>query len=60
MLLWCRVHTMAMPVVNEVPQLFRAVDGAATLALLAKLAVEKSMGSKMEDTRHAVKVRRSS
>lgn len=51
---------MAMPVVNEVPQLFRAVDGAATLALLAKLAVEKSMGSKMEDTRHAVKVRRSS
>jgi hypothetical protein len=50
------VHTLAMPVVNEVPELFRAVDGGATLALLAKLAVEKSLASKMEETRSAVQV----
>ena len=45
-----------MPVVSEVPELFRAVDGGATLALLAKLAVEKSYTSKLEETRAAIQV----
>ena len=45
-----------MPVVAEVPDLFRAVDGGATLALLAKLAVEKSYTSKLEETRAAIQV----
>ena len=52
-----RVHTLAMPVVTEVPELFRAVDGGATLSLLAKLAVEKSYTSKLEETRAAIQVR---
>lgn len=53
----CRVHTLAMPVVAEVPELFRAIDGGATLALLAKLAVEKSTSAKLEETRAAIQVR---
>ena len=52
----CRVHTLAMPVVAEVPDMFRAIDGGATLALLAKLAVEKAATSKLEETRHAIQV----
>ena len=45
-----------MPVVSEVPELFRALDGGATLALLAKLAVEKSHASKLDETRAAIQV----
>lgn len=45
-----------MPVVSEVPDIFRAIDGGATLALLAKLAVEKAATSKLEETRHAIQV----
>lgn len=51
-----RVHTMAMPVVTEVQDLFRAVDGGATLTLLAKLAMEKACTSKLDDTRNAIQV----
>ena len=51
-----RVHTMAMPVVAEVQDLFRAVDGGATLALLAKLAMEKACASKLDETRNAIQV----
>ena len=47
---------MAMPVVTEVQDLFRAVDGGATLALLAKLAMEKACTSKLDDTRSAIQV----
>ncbi|CAL8469171.1 g8712 [Coccomyxa elongata] len=52
-----RVHTMAMPVVTEVQDLFRAVDGGATLALLAKLAMEKASTSKLDDTRSAIQTK---
>lgn len=48
---------MAMPVVTEVQDLFRAVDGGAMLSLLAKLAVEKACASKLDDTRNAIQVR---
>jgi hypothetical protein len=48
---------MAMPVVAEVQDLFRAVDGGATLALLAKLAMEKACASKLDETRNAIQVR---
>ena len=50
----CRVHTVAFPVVQEVNELFRATDAAATAALLAKLAVEKSYSSKLDETRAAI------
>ena len=45
---------MAFPVVQEVNELFRATDAAATAALLAKLAVEKSYSSKLDETRAAI------
>jgi len=51
-----RVHTVAFPVVQEVNELFRATDAAATAALLAKLAVEKSYTSKLDETRAAIQV----
>ncbi|KAK9828118.1 hypothetical protein WJX81_006860 [Elliptochloris bilobata] len=49
-----RVHTVAFPVVQDVNELFRATDAAATAALLAKLAVEKSYSSKLDETRAAI------
>ncbi len=53
-----RVHTVAFPVVQEVNELFRATDAAATAALLAKLAVEKSYTSMLDETRAAIQARR--
>lgn len=53
-----RVHTMAMPVVSEVAQLFTAVDAAATATLLAKLAVEKSYSAKLDEARNALQVQK--
>jgi len=46
-----RVHTMSVPVVNELGDLYRAADAAASAALLAKLAVERSLGSRLDETR---------
>jgi len=49
-----RVHTLAVPVVPDLADLYRAVDGGATAALLAKLAVEKACGARLEETRAAI------
>lgn len=42
---------MSVPVVNELGDLYRAADAAASAALLAKLAVERSLGSRLDETR---------
>lgn len=52
----CRVHTMVLPVLSDLSELYRAADGAATACLLAKLGVEKSLMAKLEDTRQALMV----
>ena len=52
----CRVHTLAMAVVEDAPSLFRAADGGATLALLAKLTVETAQQCKMEEARLKLQV----
>ena len=52
----CRVHTLAMPVVQDLAEMYKAVDGAATVNLLAKLAVEKSYHAKLDDTRSSLAV----
>lgn len=52
-----RVHTMMLPVLSELSELYRAADGGATACLLAKLGVEKSLLAKLEDTRQALTVR---
>ncbi|KAL3141459.1 hypothetical protein ABBQ32_005024 [Trebouxia sp. C0010 RCD-2024] len=49
-----RVHTLAMPVVQDLADMYKAVDGAATINLLAKLAVEKSYHAKLDDTRSSL------
>ena len=49
-----RVHTLALPVVNDLADLYRAVDGGATAAMLAKLAVEKAYGARLDETRAAI------
>ena len=52
-----RVHTLAMAVVEDAASLFRAADGGATLALLAKLTVENAQQCKMEEARNKMQVR---
>eukprot|EP00878_Enallax_costatus_P011952 GHUV01012479.1.p1 GENE.GHUV01012479.1~~GHUV01012479.1.p1 ORF type:complete len:992 (+),score=282.52 GHUV01012479.1:492-3467(+) len=49
-----RVHTMMLPVLTELSELYRAADGAAIACLLAKLGVEKSLMAKLEETRQAL------
>ncbi|KAK2079444.1 hypothetical protein QBZ16_003136 [Prototheca wickerhamii] len=46
-----RVHTAALPVVSDVAEMYRALDAGATVALLGKAAVERSLASKLEDVR---------
>ena len=47
----CRVHTMSVPAVAELHQLYEVADEGAIVTLLAKLAVEKSYVAKLDDTR---------
>ncbi len=54
--LMCRVHTLAMPVVQDLADMYKAVDAPATVNLLAKLAVEKSYHAKLDDTRSSLAV----
>lgn len=51
-----RVHTLALPVTAELGDLYRASDGGGAAALLGKLAVEKALMSKLDDTRGALQV----
>jgi protein transport protein SEC24 len=46
-----RVHTLAAPVVSELNDMFRAADGGATAAMVAKLAVERSLNGRLEEAR---------
>ena len=47
---------MMLPAVTELSELYRAADTGAIVTMLAKLAVEKSLTSKLDDTRMAVQV----
>lgn len=49
-----RVHTMAVPVVSDLGEMYKAADGPACASLLARLAVEKTLTSRLEDSRQAV------
>jgi len=46
-----RVHTLAVPVVNELSDMFRAVDGGAMAVMVAKLAIERSYNARLEECR---------
>ena len=52
----CRVHTMAIPVVQDLAEMYRECDPAASMNLLARLAVEKSLNSKLDDCRLGLQV----
>lgn len=47
----CRVHTLSVPVVSELAEMYKSADHTGMCCLLAKLAVEKTLHSKLEDTR---------
>lgn len=52
-----RVHTLAVPVVSDLGEMYKAADGAASASLLARLAVEKTLTARLEDARQAVAAR---
>lgn len=52
-----RVHTMATPVVNELSELYKAADVGAIASLMSRLAVEKTLQTKLEDSRQACQMR---
>lgn len=52
-----RVHTLAMPVVNDILDLFKSSDCGATAALLAKISVDRSLSAKLDDVRAAAQNR---
>jgi len=49
--LHCRVHTLSVPVVSELAEMYKSADHTGMCCLMAKLAVEKTLHSKLEDTR---------
>ena len=49
-----RVHTLEAPVVADMADLYRGIDGGACATLLAKLAVEKAYGARLDETRSAL------
>ncbi|KAL6763866.1 COP-II coat subunit [Haematococcus lacustris] len=49
-----RVHTLSVPVVQDLSDMFRAADGTACAALLAKLGVEKSLSARLDESRAMV------
>lgn len=46
-----------LPVVTDVSELYKTADCGAMATLIAKLAIEKSYSSKLEETRNAIQVR---
>jgi len=49
-----RVHTMAVPVVTDIAEMYRAVDGGAMGAFMARLGAERSLTVRLQDAREAV------
>jgi hypothetical protein len=50
------VHTLCLPITSELGDLYRASDGGATACLLGKLAAEKALMSRLDETRAALQV----
>ena len=52
-----RVHTMAVPVVSDVAEMYRAVDGGAMSAFLTRLGAERALSARLQDAREAVQLK---
>ncbi|KAG8454079.1 hypothetical protein GDO86_000642 [Hymenochirus boettgeri] len=49
-----RVHTLCLPVVNSIPDVFAGADVQAITSLLANMAVDRSVSSSLSDARDAL------
>ncbi|KAK3738631.1 hypothetical protein RRG08_006729 [Elysia crispata] len=49
-----RVHTLCVPVTNQISDVFAGADQQAIAALLAKMAVDRSLNSAISDARDAM------
>ncbi|EFN54134.1 hypothetical protein CHLNCDRAFT_135519 [Chlorella variabilis] len=52
-----RVHTLALPVVSDLIDLYKQSDAGATAALMGKLSVERSYSAKLDDVRTSLQQR---
>nr|XP_011466237.1 PREDICTED: protein transport protein Sec24-like At3g07100 isoform X2 [Fragaria vesca subsp. vesca] len=52
-----RVHTAAVPVVTDLAEMYRQADTGAIVTLLSRLAIEKTLSSKLEDARNSLQLR---
>ena len=52
-----RVHTMVAPVVQDVAEMYRAIDGGAMSAFLTRLGVERALTARLQDAREAVQLK---
>jgi len=52
-----RVHTMCVPIVSDIGEMYKALDSGALACMLGKLGVEKSYGSRLDDTRQALQTK---
>ncbi|CAN1135856.1 Protein transport protein Sec24-like At3g07100 [Linum perenne] len=52
-----RVHTAAAPVVSDLGEMYRQADSGAIVSLLSRLAIEKTLSSKLEETRSNIHMR---
>ncbi|XP_021738849.1 protein transport protein Sec24-like At3g07100 [Chenopodium quinoa] len=52
-----RVHTAAAPVVADLGEMYRRADTGAIVSVLGRLAIEKTLSSKLEDARSYVQMK---
>ena len=52
-----RVHTMSVPVVPDIAQMFRSIDGGAMSAFLTRLAVERALTARLQDARETMQLK---
>lgn len=52
-----RVHTAAAPVVSDLGEMYRLADTGAIISLFTRLAIEKTLTSKLEEARNSIQLR---
>ncbi|XP_073140729.1 protein transport protein SEC24 A [Henckelia pumila] len=52
-----RVHTAAAPVVADLGEMYRLADTGAVVSLLSRLAIEKTLSTKLEDARNFIQLK---
>ncbi|XP_031100345.1 protein transport protein Sec24-like At3g07100 [Ipomoea triloba] len=52
-----RVHTAAAPVVAELGEMYRLADAGAIVSLFSRLAIEKTLSTKLEEARSSIQLR---